>query len=96
MPPMGFLLLAAYFGWSATQGERGLNAYALRKQDLVAAQAQLAQAQTEAAVWERRRNSLQSEHLDLDALDERARAMLNLADPDDIVVPYGQAKRLFP
>jgi hypothetical protein len=28
-------------------------------------------------------------------LDERSRAMLNLADPADSVVPYGPAKNLF-
>jgi len=39
--------------------------------------------------------SLRSSHLDADALDERARAMLNRADPADIVVPYGPKSRLY-
>jgi hypothetical protein len=33
--------------------------------------------------------------VDPDTLDERSRAMLNLADPADIVVPYGPGKDLF-
>jgi len=28
-------------------------------------------------------------------LDERARAMLNLSDPGDIIVPYGDKDRLW-
>jgi len=96
MPPLVFLTLAAYFAWSATQGERGLHAYALRQQDLAAAKAQLAQAQAETATLERRVAGLRSDHLDLDALDERVRDMLKLSDPDEIVVPYGQGKRLTP
>jgi cell division protein FtsB len=96
MPPVIFLALAGYFAWSATQGDRGLNAYALRQQDLLLARAQLSQAETETAMWERRVSALRSNNLDVDALDERVRSMLNLSQPDDIVVPYGQGKRLFP
>jgi hypothetical protein len=38
---------------------------------------------------------LRTQRLDPDTLDERARAMLNLADPNDVVVMYGSGKRLF-
>lgn len=96
MPPVVFLALASYFAWNATQGERGLNAFALRQQDLALAKTQLAQAEAETATWERRVTALRASRLDLDALDERARAMLNLSDPEDIVIPYGQGRRLFP
>jgi cell division protein FtsB len=95
IPPAIFLALTAYFGWNATQGDRGLKEYAKRQQDLVAAQADLASAQAEQDEWSRRVASLSTNHLDLDSLDERARAMLNLADPNDIVVPYGQGKKLY-
>jgi cell division protein FtsB len=96
MPPLAFLALAGYFAWSATQGDRGLNAYAVRQLDLVLARSQLVQAETETAMWERRVAALRSNNLDVDALDERVRSMLNLSEPEDIVVPYGQGKRLFP
>lgn len=93
--PLLFLCLVAYFLWNATQGERGLRATVQRQRDLVAAQAELSHAEAELTAWERRVNSLRSNRLDRDALDERARAMLNLSDPADIIVPYGQAQRLF-
>jgi cell division protein FtsB len=95
VPPFVFLSLAAYFGWSTTQGDHGLKAYAARKQDLVLAQATLSSAQTEQAAWARRVAGLRSSNLDLDTLDERARAMLNLAEPNEVVVPYAQNQRLF-
>jgi len=37
--------------------------------------------------------ALRAAHLDRDLLDERARAMLNLADPNEIVVPLPPAQR---
>ena len=37
----------------------------------------------------------QAWRIDPDALDERARAMLNVADPADLVLPYGPGRRLF-
>lgn len=93
--PVIFLALVGYFGWNATQGEHGLVAYAQREQLLAQAQADQAKAQAERDMWERRVAGLRSSHIDADALDERARAMLNLADPSDIIVPYGPKDRLF-
>ena len=93
--PFVFLCLAGYFVWNGTQGDRGLNALAQRQDDLKGAQAQLARAETDLAIWERRVSGLRSSRLDRDALDERARAMLNLSDPADVVVPYAQGQKLF-
>ena len=93
--PVIFLAVTGYFGWNVTQGDLGLKAYAARQQDLVLAQAGLARAQAEAAAWERRVLALRTTQIDGDALDERARAMLNLADPNDLVVPYAQEAHLF-
>ncbi len=45
--------------------------------------------------WERRVAGLRGNHVDPDSLDERARAMLNLADPADIVVQYAAKDKLF-
>ena len=92
--PAVFLLLVAYFLWNATQGAHGLDASAARQRDLAAARAELAQAKLEAATWERRVDGLRS-RIDGDALDERARAMLNLSDPQDVIVPYAKGHRLF-
>jgi len=38
---------------------------------------------------------LRSRHLDADMLDERSRAMLNLANPNDIIVSYGPQDHVF-
>jgi cell division protein FtsB len=93
--PTLFLSLVGYFGWNATQGDRGLQAYALRQEQLKAVQADLARAEAERDLLERRVAGLHTQRLDPDTLDERARAMLNLADPNDVVVMYGAGKRLF-
>ena len=94
-PPFVFLCLAGYFVWHGTQGDRGLNALAQRQDDLKGAQAQLGRAETDLAIWERRVSGMRSSRLDRDALDERARAMLNLSDPADVVVPYANGQKLF-
>ena len=52
-------------------------------------------AQTERDMWDRRVSGLRASHLDPDTLDERARAMLNLADPSEVIVPFPGKDRLF-
>ncbi len=93
--PSVFLALVAYFSWNAMQGDRGLKASAAREQDLLVARSELSRAQAEQTVWERRVAGLRTERLDIDSLDERARALLNLSDPADLVVPYGPGQKLF-
>ncbi len=39
------------------------------------------------AAWQSKVAAMQPAHLDTDALDERARQLLNLSAPSDIVVP---------
>ena len=93
--PLIFLSLVGYFGWSATQGNHGLVAYAQRQELLAQAQADQARVLAERDAWERRVAGLRARHIDADTLDERARAMLNLAEPSDIIVPYATSDRLF-
>jgi cell division protein FtsB len=95
VPPLIFIGLTAYFAWNATSGDRGLKAYAARQEMLRMAQADLARDEAERDAWDRRLAGLRNAHLDRDTLDERARAMLNLTDPADIVVPYPAKDRLF-
>ena len=95
VPPVIFLVLVAYFSWSAWQGPRGLAANVQRNGDLTAARAQLAQAEADLGAVERRVAALRNNHLDADALDERARAMLNLSEPGEVIVPLKGADRLF-
>lgn len=93
--PTLFLSLVGYFGWSATQGDRGLQSYALRQVQLKQVQADLRRTETDRDNLERRVAGLRKQRLDPDTLDERARAMLNVAEPTDIVMMYGNGKRLF-
>jgi cell division protein FtsB len=93
--PLIFLAITGYFGWSATQGNHGLVAYSQRQVLLRQAEAEHAAVQAEHDGWERRVAGLRANHLDPDTLDERSRAMLNLADPKDVIVPYTTKDRLF-
>lgn len=95
LPPLLFLSLVVYFGWNATRGEHGLRAYALREQQLVVVKGEYAKAESERANWERRVAGLGANRLDSDALDERSRSQLNLADPADVVISYGAGRKLF-
>ena len=93
--PAVFLALVAYFLAQAQQGERGLNTASQRAGDLQIAIADLARAEADLTAWERRVQSMRAARVDRDTLDERARAMLNLSEPADIVIPYPQGQRLF-
>ncbi len=95
LPPIFFLSLVAYFAWNADQGEHGLRRYADRLRLLSQAQAGQSAAISEQAAWAQRVSGLRDHALDADTLDERSRAMLNLADSSDIVVPYGQNDKLY-
>jgi cell division protein FtsB len=91
--PSIFLAITAYFGWSATQGNRGLVAQAERDALLRKVEADNTLAKQERARWETRVAGLRTAQLNLDTLDERARVMLNLADPADIVVQYRENEK---
>lgn len=92
LPPLLFLSLVGYFGWNATQGEHGLRSYRNQLQLLTQADAAQAAAAAEQAAWARRVSGLRDRELDSDTLDERSRSMLNLAEPNELVVPYGSNK----
>ena len=95
LPPAFFLSLVGYFAWNATQGEHGLRSYSAQLRLLSQAQAGQGAAIAEQAAWTRRVSGLRDRELDADTLDERARAMLNLARPDEIVVPYAANNKLY-
>lgn len=45
-----------------------------------------AEAETTKKIWERRVSALRNQSIDPDMLDERARALLNFARKDDIII----------
>jgi cell division protein FtsB len=79
-------LLIGYFGVNAFTGNHGLNARQNIDQQIAKLSAELAAVQAERAVWERRVSLLKSESLDPDLLDERARALLDYVDPNDLTL----------
>ncbi|HEY4174093.1 MAG TPA: septation inhibitor protein [Rhodopila sp.] len=93
--PAIFLAITGYFGWNATQGAHGLVARAQRQELLKQVLADKDAAQTERDGWETRVSGLRASHLDPDTLDERSRAMLNLADPSEVIVKLGPQDKLF-
>ncbi|MCQ9154374.1 FtsB family cell division protein [Acidomonas methanolica] len=95
LPPALFLGLTAYFGWNALQGAHGMRAYHQQlklREDALQAQRD---ANAEQGVWKQRIISLDERALDADMLDERSRAMLNLAREGDIVIPYAPNDKLW-
>ena len=93
--PTFLLILTGIFAWQATQGAHGLIMRERRKSELAQAEANLVAARAERDMWQRKVAGLTPSHLDRDALDQRARELLNLAAPNEIVVQYGPRNKLF-
>jgi cell division protein FtsB len=79
-------LLIGYFGVNAFSGNRGLKAQQDIDKQMTALNADLGRLQVEHAQWQRRIALLKSDDLDPDMLDERARALLDYADPNDLTM----------
>ena len=79
-------LLIGYFGVNAYTGNHGLRARQDLDQQIDAFTAELNQAKAEREQWQRRVALIKSESLDPDMLDERARALLDYADPRDAIM----------
>lgn len=90
-----FLGLVAYFLWSATQGDRGLQAAAQRRVQLERLRVELRATEADEKAWQRRVAEMKPLHLDPDMLDERARVTGDYAEAGDIIVKYQPSQRLF-
>lgn len=75
-----------YFAFHAIEGDRGLFAYFRLKDQIVEAEQMQREVASIRAELEKRVSLLRPDHTDPDMLDERARQMLNLAQPDEIVI----------
>jgi cell division protein FtsB len=85
-------LLIGYFGINAFSGNHGLKAKQDLDQQIASLSSELAQVQLERKRWERRIALLKSRGLDPDMLDERARALLDYAHPNDLTLMLGPAR----
>jgi cell division protein FtsB len=89
IPIVFYLVLgsaSAWLVWGASQGERGLTAKAQNDVEYAQLQTQLAGLRADHDRWRRRVESMRSEAVDRDLLDEEARAMLDRVGKDDVVI----------
>jgi cell division protein FtsB len=85
MPVLGIALLT-YAAYHAIEGERGLFAWIALNQRLKEAHALAEAVAAQKQELENRVYRLSSASLDPDLLDERVRAMLDYARPDEVVI----------
>jgi cell division protein FtsB len=76
-------MFIGYFGVHAFTGNHGLRAQQQIEVEIVRLEGELSRLKRDRGNWEHRVSLLQSERLDPDMLDERARALLDYADPRD-------------
>ena len=88
--PLFFAVVFGYLAYHVMHGDRGVFAYIHMKQEIIRAEEALAETGATRDAGERRVALLRTASLDPDMLDERARAMLNVAKPDEVVVPLRQ------
>jgi cell division protein FtsB len=89
IPIVFYLVLgsaSAWLVWGASQGDRGLEAKAQYDAEAEQLRVQLTQLQTDHERWRRRVESMRSEAVDRDLLDEEARAKLDRVGKDDVVI----------
>ena len=79
-----------YFAVNAYSGNRGLRAKQDLDHQISQLTGELATLRAERGSWERRVSLLKPESIDPDMLDERARSLLNYADPRDLTLRLKQ------
>ena len=83
--PLAIACTVAYFGYHAIQGERGLVTWLQLSYQAEQTRVALALSRAEERQLAHRVALLRRDNLDPDMLDERARAVLNLASADEVV-----------
>src|SRR4029450_8550860 len=79
-------LLIGYFGVNAYTGNHGLKAKKDLEQQIAELTEELGRLKLERVRWERQVVLLKSDSIDPDMLDERARALLHYAHPNDLTI----------
>lgn len=82
----GAFALAVYFTFAAVQGDFGVFHRIQIEAEVEVLKAELASISKEVRVMENKTHRLSDDYLDLDLLDEQARAVLGLVRSDEIVV----------
>ncbi len=84
-PLLGSIALV-YLGYYVVQGDRGLLAWIQRGQDVELAIMRLNKEAIYRDKLNNREKLLRDSSLDLDLLEERARAVLNMAKPGELII----------
>ena len=84
--PLIFLLITVYFMYHLIEGERGLFRLLVLNEELKQAQHLLSETTTEKALMEKRVQSLSTQALDADMLDEAARNGLGFVKEDEYII----------
>ncbi|WP_420432510.1 FtsB family cell division protein [Hyphobacterium sp.] len=85
-PSFLFAAMIAYFGYHALNGEQGVLNWLVVQNQINEAEIELATTRAEREALEVRAARLRSDSLDLDYVEERATALLNIAHPRDFIV----------
>jgi cell division protein FtsB len=91
-PPVIFLAITYYFGWNAVHGKSGLEAQHVQQHQLAEALAKNKAVQAERLAWQTKIADLNGRSIQPDMLDEQARQVLNLANPQDMVIDLAPQK----
>ncbi len=86
MGPLIAFACVTYFIYHSIQGDRGLLSMVRMKQKLDQVRLEFNTLQGNKEVLERRVYLLRPDSLDLDMLEERARAVLNFARADEVII----------
>lgn len=84
--PAFMIVALAYFAYHALEGRYGLLALHDLNSDLAELEARAAEAAEKKQALEAKVSALRRDNLDLDLLDERARAVLGYTEADEITI----------
>ncbi|HEX5690788.1 MAG TPA: septum formation initiator family protein [Roseiflexaceae bacterium] len=84
--PLLFAVVFGYFAYHMMEGGRGVFAFRHLREEVGKAEETLTEVGATRKTWERRVALLRSQSLDPDMLDERARALLNVGKPDEVMI----------
>jgi len=86
LTPLLFAGVFGYFGYHIVNGERGLLAMIHLQTEVQVAKQNLVETRATQRIWENRVVLLRTGSIDPDMLDERARELLHVARPDEVVI----------
>ncbi len=92
LAPTVFLALTYYFMWNAIHGKNGLEVQAQQRQQLQMTREQENATDQQLRTWQTKVAALSGQSIEPDMLDEEARAVLNLANPHDLVIELPSPK----